>query len=69
MEMSDNKDSVIKYFKFLNCWTENESFLKTVENCWKRKVVGNPMWISLTKMRILTATLRNWSKKNMVMCL
>lgn len=27
LEMHENKENVIKYFKFLNCWTENESFL------------------------------------------
>ena len=63
LEMSDNKDSVIKYFKFLNSWTQKKSFLQNVENCWKKKVVGNPMLILHTKMRRLTATLRNRSKK------
>ncbi|XP_069148286.1 uncharacterized protein [Solanum lycopersicum] len=63
MEMNDRKDEVIKYFKFLNCWTENDSFYQTVEKCWNRKVVGNHMWILHTKMRRLTTTLRNWSKK------
>ena len=33
MEMSDSKEAVIKYFKFLNYWTENESFLQTFEKC------------------------------------
>nr|XP_019068134.1 uncharacterized protein LOC109119692 [Solanum lycopersicum] len=63
MEMNENKENAIKYFKFLNCWTENESFLHIVENCWKKKVAGNPMWIFHTKMRRLTKTLRDWSKK------
>ncbi|XP_010324843.1 uncharacterized protein [Solanum lycopersicum] len=63
MEISDNKEHVIRYFKFLNCWTENYSFLKTVESCWKRQVEGKPMWKFHTKMKRLTATLRYWSKK------
>ncbi|XP_069155638.1 uncharacterized protein [Solanum lycopersicum] len=63
MEMKDRKDDVIKYFKFLNCWTENDSFYQIVEKCWNEKVVGNPMWILHTKMKRLTITLRNWSKK------
>ena len=58
MEICDFQTNVIKYFKFLNCWTENESFLTTVENCWKREVIGNPMWRLHTKIRRLTTTLR-----------
>ena len=63
MEMNNNQSNVIKYFKFLNYWTENVSFLQIVENCWKKKVIGNPMWLLHTKMRRLTKTLRLWSKQ------
>ncbi|XP_004248595.1 uncharacterized protein [Solanum lycopersicum] len=63
MEIGDIQSNSIKYFKFLNCSTENESFLKTVENCWKRDVIGNPMWNFHTKLRRLTKTLREWSKQ------
>ena len=63
LEMIDHKDTVIKYFKFLNYWTENDTFLHTVENCWNKKVTGNPMWILHTKLKRLTKTLREWSKK------
>ncbi|XP_069150536.1 uncharacterized protein [Solanum lycopersicum] len=31
--------------------------------CWKKTAVGNPMWILHTKMKRLTNTLREWSKK------
>ncbi|TMW81069.1 hypothetical protein EJD97_012226, partial [Solanum chilense] len=63
MEMNNNQSTVIKYFKFLNYWTENDNFLSTVEKCWKRHVNGEPMWILHTKLRRLTKTLRDWSKK------
>ena len=63
MEMKNDKENAIKYFKFLNCWTEHETFYSTVENCWNKKVVGSPMWILHTKMKRLTVILRNWSKK------
>ncbi|XP_069143598.1 uncharacterized protein [Solanum lycopersicum] len=63
LDMIDHKDTVIKYFKFLNYWTENDTFLHTVENCWNKKVTGNPMWILHTKLKRLTKTLREWSKK------
>ncbi|XP_015087005.1 uncharacterized protein LOC107030129 [Solanum pennellii] len=62
MEINDKKNAVIKYFKFLNCWTDNEPFFKTVEQCWQRKVIGSPMWCLHIKMKRLTKTLREWSK-------
>ncbi|XP_069152141.1 uncharacterized protein [Solanum lycopersicum] len=36
---------------------------ETVEKCWKRDVIGNPMWNFHTKLRRLTKTLRIWSKQ------
>ena len=63
MEIGDIQSNIIKYFRFLNCWTENDSFLSTVEQCWNRAATGNPMWILHTKLRRLTNTLRNWSKQ------
>lgn len=51
MEMCNNQILVIKYFKFLNCWTENETFLSTVEQCWNRHVSGDPTWILHTKLK------------------
>ena len=63
LEMSNNPISVIKYFKFLNFWTKNDSFIATLEKCWKRKVSGDPMLILHTKLRRLTQTLRCWSRK------
>ena len=63
MEMNNNQSAVIKYFKFLNYWTENDHFLSTVNNCWNRHVKGEPMWILHTKLKRLTKTLRDWSKK------
>ena len=63
LEMSNNQTTVIKYSKFLNRWTDNESFLPTVEKCWKRKFIGDPMWILHTKLMRLTKTLRCWSNK------
>ncbi|KAK4731480.1 hypothetical protein R3W88_024468 [Solanum pinnatisectum] len=44
IEMVRKNEDHIKYFKFLHCWVDNESFIETVQNCWKREVTGNPMW-------------------------
>ena len=62
-EVRDINANIIRYFKFLNYWTDSDTFLASVEKCWKRKVVGNPMWIFHAKLKRLTKTLREWSKQ------
>ncbi|WMV07509.1 hypothetical protein MTR67_000894 [Solanum verrucosum] len=62
LEMTTRQDQVTRYFKFLNCWTENPNFYATVKECWEKEVSGNPMWSLHTKMRRLTNTLSNWSR-------
>ncbi|XP_069143473.1 uncharacterized protein [Solanum lycopersicum] len=63
MEVRDINANIIRYFKFLNYWADSDTFLASVEKCWKRKVVGNPMWIFHAKLKRLTKTLREWSKQ------
>ncbi|KAG5580308.1 hypothetical protein H5410_050935 [Solanum commersonii] len=53
----------IKYFKFLHCWTESDTFMNTVEECWSRTVQGNPMWRLHQKMKRLATTPSAWSRK------
>ncbi|KAK4707383.1 hypothetical protein R3W88_033072 [Solanum pinnatisectum] len=33
LEMIRKSDRHIKYFKFLHCWVDNDSFMETVQNC------------------------------------
>ncbi|WMV30207.1 hypothetical protein MTR67_023592 [Solanum verrucosum] len=63
MEMTKVIENHIKYFKFLHFWVDNSNFLKTVQQCWEKGVNGNPMWRLHQKMKRITATLSNWSKK------
>lgn len=42
LEMKERQKNYIKYFKFLNCWVENPTFLSTVEACWQRPYDGKP---------------------------
>ena len=63
MDVRDINANIIRYFKFLNYWTDSDTFLASVKKCWKRKVVGNPMWIFHAKLKRLTKTLREWSKQ------
>ncbi|KAH0700920.1 hypothetical protein KY284_015135 [Solanum tuberosum] len=63
MEMTKVIENHIKYFKFLHFWVDNGNFLKTVQQCWEKGVNGNPIWRLHQKMKRITATLSNWSKK------
>ncbi|XP_015170882.1 uncharacterized protein [Solanum tuberosum] len=63
MEMTVNDNQGIKYFKFLHCWVDNDSFMDTVTSCWNKEVHGNPMWRWHQKIKKLTTTLSAWSKK------
>ena len=62
LEMIKKDTQHIKYFKFLNSWIDNPSFMDTVKNCWDVKVNGNPFWQLHQKLKRLTKTLRAWSK-------
>ncbi|KAG5586089.1 hypothetical protein H5410_046523 [Solanum commersonii] len=37
----DKQEHTIKYFKFLNLWVDNESFMNTVQNCWSKREYGD----------------------------
>ena len=62
MEMVRANESHIKYFKFLHFWVENVTFMKTVQQCWEKRVTGNHMWRLHQKMKRVSSTLSNWSK-------
>ncbi|XP_049343831.1 uncharacterized protein LOC125808126 [Solanum verrucosum] len=63
MEIEDKVKQPIKYFKFLHCWTEHEELNNVVKACRDREVEGNPMWRLQQKMKRLTATPSNWSRR------
>ncbi|KAK4707384.1 hypothetical protein R3W88_033073 [Solanum pinnatisectum] len=62
MEMNARPENYIKYFRFLNCWTDHPSFTETVKNCWSRPLEENPMWIFHQKMKRTASTISAWSK-------
>ncbi|KAK4707013.1 hypothetical protein R3W88_033427 [Solanum pinnatisectum] len=65
MEMIPKEEEHIKYFKFLNCWTEQPNFIDTVKACWERKVEGNSMWRFHQKMKRQSNTLSAWSRREL----
>ncbi|KAG5605800.1 hypothetical protein H5410_027292 [Solanum commersonii] len=62
MEMTDREEEHIKYFKFLNCWTDQPNFNDIVRACWEKPVEGNNMWRFHQKLKRLSNTLSSWSR-------
>ncbi|XP_055814172.1 uncharacterized protein LOC129883562 [Solanum dulcamara] len=62
LEFTEHHQHHIKYFKFMNCWTDHHSFMDTVSNCWNRNIEGNPMWCFHQKMKRLSNTLSRSSR-------
>ncbi|OIT18976.1 hypothetical protein A4A49_42874 [Nicotiana attenuata] len=63
LELHTRQDNGKKYFKFLNCWVDNQSFLPLVSEIWNREVRGNPMWVFHPKLKALSHALSLWSRK------
>lgn len=57
MKMVNNQVTHIKYFKFLNYWADQPSFMNTVSNCWNNNSEGNPMWVFHPNLKRLCSTL------------
>lgn len=54
----------VKYFKFLNFWTESEGFLSIVEGIWSMEVRGNSLWKLQQKLKAVSKGLTSWSKES-----
>ncbi|XP_019252919.1 PREDICTED: uncharacterized protein LOC109231741 [Nicotiana attenuata] len=63
MEMHVRLEGAKKYFKFLNCCTENASFLPLVQTVWDKQIQGNAMWIFHQKTKALCSELSKWSRR------
>lgn len=42
---SNDNDQFIRYFKFLNFWTQQPEYIPLIEETWSMEVRGNSMWI------------------------
>ncbi|XP_009623225.2 uncharacterized protein [Nicotiana tomentosiformis] len=63
IEMNVRQDTNKKYFKFLNCWVENECFIPLVHEVWNQEVRGNAMWIFHQKLKAVSNALSKWSRQ------
>ncbi|KAG5585976.1 hypothetical protein H5410_046410 [Solanum commersonii] len=62
MEINARIENVTRYFRFLNCWADQTSFLDNVKGCWNRFVERDPLWIFHQKMKRVAATLISSSR-------
>ncbi|XP_049405105.1 uncharacterized protein LOC125868520 [Solanum stenotomum] len=54
MEMIRKNESHTKYFKILQCWVDNDNFMKTVQDCRDREVTGIEETIRKAEEELLT---------------
>ncbi|XP_060183358.1 uncharacterized protein LOC132613361 [Lycium barbarum] len=52
----------IKYFKFLNIWTEHEDYLSIVKEAWEINATGNPLQALHQKIKNVCSRLSAWSR-------
>ncbi|OIT33861.1 hypothetical protein A4A49_52065 [Nicotiana attenuata] len=64
IQCHDTNQQGPKYFKFLNFWTNQPSFLQVVEEVWRNHVNGNPLWRLQQKLKMLSRRLTQWSKED-----
>nr|XP_009802923.1 PREDICTED: uncharacterized protein LOC104248369 [Nicotiana sylvestris]XP_016436485.1 PREDICTED: uncharacterized protein LOC107762629 [Nicotiana tabacum] len=60
---SYNSQHGIKYFEFLDFWSDEPDFLQLVEEVWRTQITGNPMWKLQQKLKLLSRKLTYWSKE------
>ncbi|XP_019253956.1 PREDICTED: uncharacterized protein LOC109232655 [Nicotiana attenuata] len=63
LELPIRHDSCKKYFKFLNCWVNNNRFLPLVSEIWSKDVRGSAMWIFHQKIKAQSHALSLWSRQ------
>nr|XP_009595999.1 uncharacterized protein LOC104091923 [Nicotiana tomentosiformis] len=63
MEINVRQDSIKKYFRFLNCWVKNKSFMPLVQEVWNGPINGSAMWIFHQKLKALSSALSKWSRQ------
>ncbi|KAK4734155.1 hypothetical protein R3W88_008416 [Solanum pinnatisectum] len=60
---SKETHNFLKYFRFLNFWTEHKDFLSLVRSIWEPTVQNNHMWSLHQKLKTLSKELSKWSKE------
>lgn len=53
----------VRYFKFLNIWTEHKDFLEVIKNIWEVEYSRNAMWNLHQKLKLTASKFSTWSKE------
>ncbi|XP_059315605.1 uncharacterized protein LOC132066278 [Lycium ferocissimum] len=59
-----NQRNHVKYFRFLDPWTEEQDFKETGSQAWNIEVQGSPMWRFHLKLKNTCKKLSEWSKNS-----
>ncbi|XP_060190624.1 uncharacterized protein LOC132619874 [Lycium barbarum] len=59
---SNNIINPKKYFKFLNLWTKDDTFMDVVQQAWQEDFSGSPMWKFHLKLKNTCSKLSWWSR-------
>ncbi|KAG5612880.1 hypothetical protein H5410_024161 [Solanum commersonii] len=58
----DNHQNSIQYFKFLDIWIDQPSFMNIVKDAWNTNITVNAQWILKQILKVLSKKLSTWSK-------
>ncbi|XP_070004598.1 uncharacterized protein [Nicotiana sylvestris] len=63
MEVNVRQEANQKYFKFLKCWVDNDTFLPLVQRTWEKEIDGHPMWIFHQKLKATSKKVKEAEEK------
>jgi len=63
LEFNTTNQLFASSFKFLKMWTLHSDCRKVVEDCWNVHVIGCPMYVLSTKLKLLKNKLKAWNKE------
>ncbi|KAF5200299.1 Dnase i-like superfamily protein, partial [Thalictrum thalictroides] len=58
-------DNKRKAFRFFNFWVEEPGYQEVVGNAWRTRVVGNPMYVLMAKLKQVKQDLIAWNKERL----
>jgi hypothetical protein len=63
LDVQFSNTSFASQFKFMKMWSLDQSCKDVITNCWNSPVVGSPMFILSTKLKMLKEKLKIWNRE------
>lgn len=63
IQSNNNTEAFVKYFRFLNLWTNHDHFMNEVRDAWTRDYQGNPTWNLHQKLKNTSLRLSKWPRE------